>query len=164
MIRLATLDDVAAIAAIFHDTVKAVNSHDYSAGQINAWAGNSPEPEKWRARQTRRRTFVFEKGDAIHGFAEFEPRGHIDAGYVHAEQQRKGVASALLARMEQEAEALGLGRLFTEASITARPFFVRHGFETLQEQVVEYRGCRFRNFKMAKRMPNTAPARGAGQP
>ena len=157
MIRVATLDDAASIAAIFHATVKAVNSRDYTEAQIMAWAGDSPDPGKWRARQATRKTFVFEVAGVVRGFAEFKENGHIDAVYVHADHLGKGVASALLVRIEQEAKNLGLARVYTEASITARPFFAKRGFESLSSQEVEYRGCRFTNFKMSKAIPSQSP-------
>lgn len=40
--------------------------------------------------------------------------------------------------------------VFTEASITARPFFERNGFEVIEAQDVELRGETFRNYRMAK--------------
>lgn len=39
-----------------------------------------------------------------------------------------------------EAERAGIVRLFAEVSITARPFFERHGFGVLAEQQVVVRG------------------------
>jgi putative acetyltransferase len=47
-----------------------------------------------------------------------------------------------------EARRLGLARLFTEASITARPFFEAQGFAMLAPQVVWCRGAEFVNFRM----------------
>ena len=60
---------------------------------------------------------------AIVGFAELEGDGHLDTLYVHHEHQGRGIASALLDRIEAEARRLGMARLYTEASITAQPFF-----------------------------------------
>ena len=150
MIRLATPADASAIATLFHDTVKRVNGHDYSPTQIAAWAGAAPDPEKWRDRQISRMMLVAEADGMVRGFAELEGSGHIDALYVHADYQGEGIASALLSRIEQEAQRLGIGTLFTEASITAQPFFATHGFKTIQAQWVEYQGCLFKNFKMTK--------------
>ena len=151
MIRRATPDDALAIATLYHHTVKKINSRDYAPTQIEAWAGAEPDEQKWRARQTNRTTFVDEHKGTIRGFAELEANGHIGAVYVHADCQRQRIASALLAEMEKEAVARGVTCLSTEASITAQPFFAKHGFETVAAQDVEYRGRIFRNYRMRKR-------------
>jgi len=70
--------------------------------------------------------------------------------FVHPGWQGLGVASRLLRRVEEAACALGVHRIYTEASITARPFFLRRGFHLLRSQVVEKRGERLDNFLMEK--------------
>jgi hypothetical protein len=56
MIRRATPDDALAIAMLYHDAVKKINSRDYAPAQIQAWAGVTPDEEKWLERQTNRTT------------------------------------------------------------------------------------------------------------
>ena len=90
------------------------------------------------------------KEDRVVGFAELEGDGHVDTLYVHHQYQGCGIASALLDRIEAEARSLGLRRLYTEASITAEPFFRRRGFSMVRLQDVEVRGHTFRNFVMDK--------------
>jgi putative acetyltransferase len=150
MIRRATPDDALAIATLYHHTVKKINSRDYAPTQIEAWAGETPDEEKWRERQTNRTTLVDEHNGTIRGFAELEDNGHIGAVYVHADCQGQGIGSALLDEMEKEAVARGVTCLSTEASIKAQPFFVKRGFETVAAQDVEYRGQIFRNYRMRK--------------
>jgi putative acetyltransferase len=84
------------------------------------------------------------------GFAELEPDGHIDRFYVSADRHRCGVGRTLLDALVREANEQGLHRLFTEASITARPFFETRGFVVLAPQVVICRGVEFRNFRMER--------------
>lgn len=150
-IREASLEDVDAIAALYYNTIGNVNERDYTPDQIAAWAGAAPEPDKWRKRLAGRQTFVACLEDIIVGFAEFEADGHIDAFYVHQEHQGEGIGTRLLNRIEQEAEQAAIDRLYTEASITALPFFEKRGFVVVQPQEVEYRGMKFRNYRMEKR-------------
>src|SRR5215475_7517446 len=107
MIRRATLDDALAIAFLYHDTVTRINSRDYAPSQIQAWAGGAPDERRWRQRLSSRTTLVEEQKGAIRGFAELEENGHIGAVYVHADHQRRGIASALLRELENEALARG---------------------------------------------------------
>ncbi|HND62191.1 MAG TPA: GNAT family N-acetyltransferase [Opitutaceae bacterium] len=157
MIRPAQTSDAPQIAELFHRTVREVNAAHYTPAQIQAWAGGKPEPEKWLARLLVKRTFVYERDGRVCGFVEFEETGHIDALYVRAESQRQGVASQLLLRVETEAELLGLDRLFTEASITARPFFQARGFNVIEPQEVWYRGCTFTNYRMERNRLTQVP-------
>ena len=84
-----------------------------------------------------------------------QPGGHFDAVYIHAEHQGKGIASALLACVEEEAHALKLDHIFTEASITVLPFFQRRGFTLIEAQDVFYQSMRFRNYRMKKDLEQT---------
>lgn len=153
-VRVATPDDAPAVAELFYRTILNVNAGDYSRDQVEAWAGPAPDPEMWSERiasdDSARRTFVAVQGPRVVGFAELEEDGHIDTLYVHHECQGLGVASRLLDQVEAEAQRLRIGRLYTEASITAKPFFRRRGFSVIAPQQVEVRGRFFRNYRMEK--------------
>jgi putative acetyltransferase len=69
---------------------------------------------------------------------------------VSADHQRCGVGRAMLAALVVEAGRLGVARLFTEASITARPFFERQGFTLIAVQEVACRGALFVNYRMER--------------
>jgi putative acetyltransferase len=70
--------------------------------------------------------------------------------YLRKDAVGRGVGSQLYLALEQVARERGLGRISTEASITARPFFERQGFRVVGEQVVARRGARLTNFAMEK--------------
>jgi putative acetyltransferase len=93
---------------------------------------------------------VFELEGKMSGFASMEADGHLDLMYVQPEHFRQGVASALYQYLEIEAGAQGLPRLFTEASLTAKPFFEKQGFEVTEKQTVERQGILLDNFRMEK--------------
>ena len=46
----------------------------------------------------------------------------------------------------------GISRLYSEVSITARPFYERMGFKVVKEQQVEMRGQVLTNFVMEKHL------------
>jgi putative acetyltransferase len=64
--------------------------------------------------------------------------------------QGAGIGSRLLSDIETRARALGARRLYTEASLTARPFFQRRGFRVVRENEVERSGVRLRNVIMER--------------
>ncbi|MCL8379675.1 GNAT family N-acetyltransferase, partial [Escherichia coli] len=68
---------------------------------------------------------------------------HIDMLLCESDYNSRGVASALLKPLiKSESE------LTVDASITAKPFFERYGFQTVKQQRVECRGEWFINFYM----------------
>lgn len=142
--------DAPALWQLFYDTIHKVNIRNYSLEQVNAWAPLDVDLDRWTKRFESRATFVAEDGTTILGFAELESSGHIDRFYCHAECQGQGVGTQLLNRIEGEASSRGITRLYTEASITALPFFERRGFIVIREQEVECRGVLLTNFVMTK--------------
>lgn len=69
---------------------------------------------------------------------------------------RSTIADTFAGRIHVEwdtaARVKGIARLFTEASITARPFFTKCGFVLLASQRVEKHGQVLTNFRMEKRL------------
>jgi GNAT superfamily N-acetyltransferase len=142
--------DAGQMAQLIYDTVHTVNRRDYSLEQIHAWMPKVPSKEVWVARYLTRIAFVADDQGTIAGFAELEPNGHIDCFYCHHSYQRQGVGRQLYQRLEEEAKTLHLERLFVEASITARSFFERMGFQTLQENRFLRNEVMLSNFTMEK--------------
>lgn len=146
-------EDAIAIATLFHDTVRRVNCRDYSEEQIRAWAPDAVDPARWAGKLAGRFSIVAESDGVIVGFGDIEADGHLDHLYVHADHQGEGVGRRLAEALEAEAHRLGVGRIFTEASITARPFFERRGYRVVERQTVLCRGVALINFRMEKLLP-----------
>jgi putative acetyltransferase len=140
--------DLDAVIAIFQRAVRETAAKDYNEAQIQAWS--QTDRSRWEMRRMSRPTWVALVQDTPAGFTDLEPDGHLDMLFVHPAWNGKGVASALLQVVEDTARQQNLQRIFTEASITARPFFERRGFQVITEQVVETRGQWLKNFRMEK--------------
>ena len=153
-------DDAPQIVRLFYETVCSVNCADYSEEQVRAWAPGVPDPEEWHARMADRRTLVAEEGGEVVGFAELEEDGHLDMLYVRGDSVGRGVGRRLYRAVEREARGRGLGQIFTEASVTARPFFERRGFRMVRERTIVRRGVELTNFAMEKPLP---PPVGEGE-
>jgi putative acetyltransferase len=149
-VRLYQSQDNSVLARLCTETVRAINSADYSPEQVEAWASNPPDLERWRGQLAGRIVLVAEDDSEILGFATFEANGHLDHLYVHSRFQGMGVASLLLRKIEGQAAFLGINHIFTEASVTARPFFEHSGFRMVTPQRVEVDGVPFLNYRMEK--------------
>ena len=142
--------DVDALIDLFRQAVRRVAIRDYSEAQVKAWAPDMAEREKWVERRASRPTWVAEIDGKVAGFTDLEPDGHVDMMYVHPDFKGRGVANALMAKVEEAAAEQKLGRLYTEASITAKPFFEKKGFRVIAPQTVHVRGQDLVNYRMEK--------------
>ncbi len=134
-------------------TIKSKHGHqtrDYSNNQVQAWAPDNIDFRDWAKTCSERFTYVADDRGAIAGFGELESNGHIDCFYCHKNYLRMGVGSKIYAAIEAKAEELGINRLYVEASITAKPFFLKKGFSIIRKQQVERRGETFVNYVMEK--------------
>lgn len=153
VLRLARPADAAPLLELFKDTIRRVNCRDYCPDQIAAWTSGI-QPEVWAARLASRWCVVAEMNDGrLGGFADLEADGHLDRFYVSADYQRMGIGRALLAAVMQRAVELQLPRVFSEVSITARPFFLSQGFRLITDQLVFSRGAAFLNYRMERFVP-----------
>ncbi len=147
--------DAEAIVALFFATVRSVNIGDYTEEQVRAWAPAPPDANAWHERMSLpdRATLVVEEAGQVVAFAEllFET-GNIAMFYCRSDAIRRGVGSRLYRAIEELARERGLGRLHTEASITARPFFEHHGYAVAKSQSVTRNGVALANFAMMKKL------------
>lgn len=143
--------DFPSLAQLFIRAVTEVASRDYNPAQIRAWA--QVDEQQLQARLASARVFVACEEEKRLGFISLESDGHLDMLFVHPEAQRRGVAASLLAHLETAAREQKLTRIYTEASLTARPFFEAQGFRVEKEQTVALRGETFINYRMIKTLP-----------
>ena len=86
------------------------------------------------------------ENDVIVGFGDIDKTGYLDRLFVHKDNQRKGIATAICNQLEQFVE----GNITTHASITARPFFEKRGYKVVMEQQAERRGVFLTNYVMIR--------------
>ena len=150
IIRLFQKQDAEQIAQLFHQTVREINSHDYSMAQVKAWAPDNIYWRNWAKISAERFTYVADDRGIVAGFGELEINGYIDCFYCHKNYQRMGIGSQIYRAIEAKAQELAINRLFTEASITAKPFFLYVEFSVIKKQQVQRRGETFVNYAMEK--------------
>jgi putative acetyltransferase len=152
--------DLPVIVELFHQTVHAVNARDYSVDQLDAWAPQQADFGAWDVRLSSSFTYVAEHEGTLVGFANLTREGIIDMLYVHKDHQRKRIATALVNTIQEHARALSLEVLYTEASVTAEPFFSSIGFLATTEQQKLHRGFLFANTVMTKNLGRPSSVNG----
>lgn len=150
-IRTATLADLEGITRLFFSTVNNVNAKDYSPEHIQAWAEAAFDQAFWADKISTLHFWVADTEDSeLLGFISLTSEGNLDHLYVHDKHQNEGIASDLLAILEAKARELGITKIDSEVSITAKPFFDQHGFLTEKENRKEWKGLVFVNYLMVK--------------
>lgn len=147
-LRLYQYSDLEGVITVFQRAVRETASRDYNPAQIAAWV--QADRDSWQKRLLNSHCWVATIEDTIVGFGNVELDGHLDLMFTHPDYLRTGVASALLQKLEHAVIAMALPVIFTEASITAKPFFSRRGYQLLAAQQVQVRGQNFINYRMSK--------------
>ena len=148
--------DANATLTVFLEAITETAAADYLPAQIAAWA--RPEqrtvPEWHRAMQGRN-SYVALLDKQVVGFSDVSCEGYIDMMFVSPRHSRRGVASTLLSHLHVRAQAQGIRALAADVSITARPFFERHGFTIVTHQDPITGGVQMTNFRMTKVLHST---------
>lgn len=133
---------------IFFDTVRTINIRDYNQAQVEAWAPSDSDLSSWEARIESIKPYLATVNGEIAGFSDLQDDGYIDMFFCRADMQGMGVGRALMSRLIEEAQFRNIAVLYSNVSITARPFFERFGFVVKKSQDVEVAGQILRNFFM----------------
>lgn len=145
--RLYKPEDCRKLIELFYDTVHCVNLKDYTPEQLDAWATGDENPKRWNDSFLEHYTVVAEENGEPVGFGDIDESGYLDRLYVHKDYQGRGIATAICDELEK---AVGMMRVITHASITAKPFFLGRGYRTVKEQQVIRNGVALTNFVMEK--------------
>lgn len=152
-VRRLVESDIEICIELFHDTVHAVNSRDYSLEQVTIWAPDyiDANGQRWRSLLTNI-SLVAELNNQLVGFIDITESGYLDRLYVHKDFQRNGIATSLFCQVEQKAKEKGISEISTEASITAKSFFEAIGFKVCEEQKKLFNDIQFINYLMKKKI------------
>ena len=132
-IRRPRLDEAEAVFGLFRDTVRRVNSQDYTSEQIDIWL------------DSRQDEITAEQIQGGHWWAYVDDCGNllglgtlgdnqITGLYVHADHLGEGIGSAVLAHMEEQIQKDGsVFEILVESTMTAEPFYRSRGYEEVSK-------------------------------
>lgn len=134
---------------LFRLSVQKTCIDDYSKEQIDTWI-LGVDKTKWIATFNAHYSLVALKGNTPIGFGDISEDGYLNMLYVHPKYQNKGVATLICNGLERHVEK----DVTVNASITAKKFFMKRGYEVINEQTVYRKGIPLDNFKMKKHYVN----------
>ena len=152
LIRPFNPSDTTHLIKLFRDAVHAINIKHYSPEQVTVWAPDEIDEQKWKTKLSKLITFVAEIDGLIVGFADMTHEGYLDHLYIHKDYQARFVSLRLLRAIEKAARDLGLSKITTDCSITARVPAERMGFKVIKEQTVVRKGVELINYAMEKEL------------
>ena len=133
LIRRADAEDAERILQTHLASINGLCARDYTQAERAAWTG--PKRAEWyvRAIEGGQALFVAEERQAdrrVVGFGQLDG-DEILSLYVHADHAGRGVGRALLRALEDEARQRGITTLRLNSTLTARNFYVAHGYRIL---------------------------------
>lgn len=140
--------DCIEMAELFYETVHTITVKDYSEEQRKVWATGYVDFGAWNTSFLSHYTLIATYNKQIVGFADLDDTGYLDRLYVHKNYQRIGIATMLCDALEEYAKRNRNTKVTTHASITARPFFMKRGYEVKKEQKVIRDGISLTNYVM----------------
>ncbi|OFD42944.1 GNAT family N-acetyltransferase [Bacillus mycoides] len=149
-IRTFQKEDLEQVLQLFYETVHTVNAQDYNKLQLQAWAPKRLNRESWLKSLEKNISYVADNNGVIVGFGDYNDEHYINRLFTHKDYQGKGIASYILQKLEKEVMKLEHRDIYTEASITAKPFFESKGYICIKEQNKQHNGQIFINYIMKK--------------
>lgn len=141
-------DDRDACGRVYFDAVRDGTGRHYSAEEARAWAPTD-DPSEWGERLYTGVSWVAEGDGRVQGFLTMRHDGHLDLFFVRPGWRRAGVAGALYDAALAWARARGLATLTTQASLLARSFLARRGWEVVAEETALRNGLPLTRYEMA---------------
>ena len=129
VIRPYRSEDCPTLAQIYYDTIHTVCAADYTPAQLDAWASGNVDLQVWDEYFLARHSFVAEMDEKIVGFSDMDDAGYLGRLYVHKDYQGLGIGKALYQAAES---AVDVPRYTLQASITAKTFYEKLGYRTVE--------------------------------
>jgi putative acetyltransferase len=127
----ATIADAPAMSALMRRTVRASNAGDYSRDVV-AHLLDELSPDNVGQRMEGRNVFVTCEDGAIIGTASFGiAAGKLHSMFVEPTRQKSGIGRALVAHLERHARSKGYKEIVVSSSLTARAFYEKLGYVSL---------------------------------
>ena len=147
---------------LFYNTIHQINSKDYDKAQIAAWAQDNPDVGFLAQKYKEINPFVVHLGSKIIAYADIQADGYIDHFYCHHEYQGIGIGRMLFTVLEKNAKQNRIEQMYSNVSITARPFFEAMGFAVEKEQRLTMGNQQLKNYRMVRTVKLKAlPAKSA---
>ncbi len=148
-IRLARDEDYATIARLHRQTIRNINSKDYTEDQISAWSART-NAQRFRSNANKCKRWVAIQDNKVVGFCDHSLDGEFWGLYVHKDFIGKGIGSRLLKVAEDSLKKMGFKKVHLKATVTAKEFYKKHGYKVIKKDLHLVGNKKLRIFVMTK--------------
>ena len=147
-------DEYNDVVKLITDTVHTICAKDYTKAELDAWAPENFDVNKFRRNLSPCMNLVAFEKEKLVGFLSIERNGYINRLYTHKDFQKRGIASALYNKAEEWAKENGICEISLDSSKTAKGFYLKMGFKESGISVISHGDVVFRNTVMKKVIQN----------
>lgn len=148
-IRSLVREDCGEAYRLFYNTVHSVNAADYTKEQLDVWASENTDSDRWSNSFLNKYAVTAVYENNIVGFGDIDENGFLDRLYVHKDYVRRGIGSLICDALENYVKS---HKISVYASITAKPFFIHRGYTVVRENTVKRKNVTLKNYYMEKRI------------
>ncbi|MDO8260949.1 MAG: GNAT family N-acetyltransferase [Candidatus Magasanikbacteria bacterium] len=150
-VRLARDEDYVAIARLHRQTIRNVNSKDYTEDQVYAWSART-NTERFRSSADKCKRWVAVEDDKIVGFCDHGFNCELWGLYIHKEHIGKGIGSRLLKVAEDSLKKHGCKRVTLKGTVTAKEFYKKQGYKIIKKDFHPVNDKKLEIFVMVKKL------------
>ena len=150
-IRLAKDEDCVAIARLHRQTIRNVNSKDYTEDQVRAWSART-NANRFRNSAGKCKRWVAIEGDKVVGFCDHSLDGEFGGLYVHKDYIGKGIGSCLIKTAEDSLKKMGFKKVILKATVTAKDFYKKQGYKVIKKDLHSVNDKKLEIFVMTKKL------------
>lgn len=143
-------DEYDDVVQLITQTVHSVCANDYTREELDAWAPENFDINKFRANLSPCYNLAAFEGKKMVGFISMERSGYINRLYTHKDFLRRGIATELFLKAQSWAKENKICELSLDSSKTAEGFYLKMGFERAGISVLHHGDVVFRNAVMKK--------------
>ena len=147
-------DEYDDVVKLIKDTVHTICANDYTKAELEAWAPEKFDVNKFRRNLSSCLNLVAFEKEKLVGFISIERNGYINRLYTHKDYQHQGIATALYNRAEEWAKENGICEISLDSSKTAKGFYLKMGFSESGISVINHGDVVCRNTVMKKVIQN----------
>lgn len=144
-------EDTDALAEVYRDAVRGIGPQAYGPEQLTMWSAWPDNREEFQACLALGLTLVADVDGRVVALGQLHPVDHVVLLYCSTAYARRGIASAIYARLEEHDYAAGVTEITTNASRLSRPFFEKQGYALVKVAVAHRSGVDFERFRMVKK-------------
>ena len=150
--RNADLADLHEMQTLYVEAIESICCDDYDEQQRKEWAATAQNKQRWLAVLDTQFVLLAIIDTKIVGFATLKDGEYIDFFYVHKDFQKRGIAGKLLHKIEEKAIELKSETIWSDISITAKPFFEKQNFIVIAKQSQTRNDVVLINYRMRKQL------------